>query len=385
MSENNNWSALPQLVADLDIIQKLDDEPNDVGGLTAAELKAKFDEAANTIKTYLNGTLLPAIQTAGEADEEDVGEEIANVQESITSIQDALAGKQNTLTFDAQPTYRSDNALTSGVIYEALGQKLSRDIPVRKGEGLNALVENTTGGIASGSSTGDYCHVEGYLTKATGDYSHSEGEQTEASGAAAHAEGCQTVANHRAQHVFGMYNELDPSGVATDAKGNYVEIVGNGTPSERSNARTLDWDGNEVLAGKLTLGAGPVNSMDAATKAYVDSQSGGGGVSSFNGRSGAVTPQSGDYTAAQVGADQAGAAADVQANLDTHDGNTIKHITAAERAAWNGKAPLASPSFTGAPVAPTPTLGDDSTKIATTAFVNAAVSAAIGTAIGGAY
>lgn len=48
-------------------------------------------------------------------------------------------------------------------------------------------------------------------------------------------------------------------------------------------------------------------SSDAAlanryTKAEVDAMIAGSGVSSFNGRSGAVTPQNGDYTAAQVGA-----------------------------------------------------------------------------------
>jgi len=37
----------------------------------------------------------------------------------------------------------------------------------------------------------------------------------------------------------------------------------------------------------------------------------------------------------------------------------------------NGKAPLASPAFTGTPTAPTPTVGDNSTKLATTAFVAA--------------
>lgn len=36
-------------------------------------------------------------------------------------------------------------------------------------------------------------------------------------------------------------------------------------------------------------------------------------------------------------------------------------------------APLASPAFTGTPTAPTPTAGDDSTKVATTAFVQGAV------------
>lgn len=71
----------------------------------------------------------------------------------------------------------------------------------------------------------------------------------------------------------------------------------------------------------------------------------GGGVSSFNGRSGAVAPQKGDYTAAMVGADAQGAAETVQGNLNTHAENTVKHITAAERTSWNGKSGKAD-SFT---------------------------------------
>ena len=55
-----------------------------------------------------------------------------------------------------------------------------------------------------------------------------------------------------------------------DSSNTYVEIVGNGNASTRSNARTLDWSGNETLAGKLTVGAGPTNNMDVATKQYVD-------------------------------------------------------------------------------------------------------------------
>ena len=74
-------------------------------------------------------------------------------------------------------------------------------------------------------------------------------------------------------HVFGTYN-FDPAHGATsgfNTKGTYVEIVGNGTAnSARHNARTLDWDGNEVLAGRLTLGAAPTANMHAATKKYVD-------------------------------------------------------------------------------------------------------------------
>jgi hypothetical protein len=47
-----------------------------------------------------------------------------------------------------------------------------------------------------------------------------------------------------------------------------------------------------------------------------------------------------------------------------------------------GAAPLASPTFTGDPKAPTPTAGDNDTSIATTAFVTAAVAAAGGGTVG---
>lgn len=54
-------TELTKLLADLSIISLLDDEPNDVGGLSSEEFKAKFDEAANTIKEYINETLLPEL------------------------------------------------------------------------------------------------------------------------------------------------------------------------------------------------------------------------------------------------------------------------------------------------------------------------------------
>lgn len=55
--------ALTQFEYDMAIISKLDDEPNDVGGLTAAELKAKFDEGGEAIKSFLNGTLLSELDS----------------------------------------------------------------------------------------------------------------------------------------------------------------------------------------------------------------------------------------------------------------------------------------------------------------------------------
>lgn len=49
--------ALTKLEENMDIIQQLDDEPNDVGGLTADQLKAQFDRAGNLVKAYINNTL----------------------------------------------------------------------------------------------------------------------------------------------------------------------------------------------------------------------------------------------------------------------------------------------------------------------------------------
>ena len=59
--------ALSKFTKDMGIIAKLEDEPNDVGGLTAAQLKAKFDEAGEAVKDYLNDTLLPELENPAAA------------------------------------------------------------------------------------------------------------------------------------------------------------------------------------------------------------------------------------------------------------------------------------------------------------------------------
>ncbi len=53
---------LTKFTGDLDIIAALDDEPNDVGGLTAAQLKAKFDQGAKTLAGYINDTLTEELE-----------------------------------------------------------------------------------------------------------------------------------------------------------------------------------------------------------------------------------------------------------------------------------------------------------------------------------
>lgn len=128
------------------------------------------------------------------------------------------------------------------------------------------------------TASGESSHAEGNRTKASGVYSHAEGMDTEAliagshaegwgttaSGDYSHTEGYFTKASSEAQHVQGKYN-------IEDKDNKYAHIVGNGTDDTvRSNAHTLDWEGNAWFAGKLTQEGTPTNDKDLITKKYFD-------------------------------------------------------------------------------------------------------------------
>lgn len=86
-------ASFTNLTTDLDVIQKLDDLPNAVGGLSAADLKAKFDEAANAIKDYINAVLLAQLQAEipGQAGANRIGISGIVGLTGTNNVQDALA------------------------------------------------------------------------------------------------------------------------------------------------------------------------------------------------------------------------------------------------------------------------------------------------------
>lgn len=95
------------------------------------------------------------------------------------------------------------------------------------------------------TASGDYSHAEGNETMSSGSASHAEGNGTMSSGSASHAEGYNTIASSENQHVQGKYNIEDTGGI-------YAHIVGNGNDNNnRSNAHTLDWNGNAWYAGQV--------------------------------------------------------------------------------------------------------------------------------------
>ena len=145
-------------------------------------------------------------------------------------------------------------------------------------------------------SGGSYAHAEGYYSLALEDYSHAEGFQNHAFADASHAECYMNTVQWGASHVSGYHNIIDINPNPTDPNynpntwtdnpkyviGTYNDyayddfqytafVIGNGTADNaRSNCFSVDFTGNVKASGKVTVGSDPTESMDVATKKYVD-------------------------------------------------------------------------------------------------------------------
>lgn len=114
-----------------------------------------------------------------------------------------------------------------------------------------------------GTAAGYASHTEGGGCHTNGVASHAEGIATTANGRCAHVEGTYTIASGKAQHVEGIAN-------IEDTEDKYIHIAGNGTlPTDRSNAYTLDWDGNGWFAGNVEATAIILrSSTEGSTKTF---------------------------------------------------------------------------------------------------------------------
>jgi len=195
-------------------------------------------------------------------------EEFDTEKWSLAKLANDVKNKVETTYVDEQLELKADkdNTYTKSEVDTALDSKMNKVNPTGTGSfSLNRKANTTIGdnSFAAGMNTtasgrtsyaegvlttasGQGSHSEGYHTTAEGNYSHAEGNDTTASGMFSHAEGYGTTASGRAQHVSGKYNIVDNNNA-------YAEIVGNGVDIiTHSNARTLDWQGNEMIAGDLT-------------------------------------------------------------------------------------------------------------------------------------
>ena len=111
-------------------------------------------------------------------------------------------------------------------------------------------------GCIEGSTSSNYIRASGKGSFCHGYISSYEGYDMYASGRGSHAEGSGTVANTLFSHVEGTLNIVDTKSDSA-SKGTYAHIVGNGTgPTSRSNAYTLDWQGNGTFSGTVSSSTG---------------------------------------------------------------------------------------------------------------------------------
>lgn len=250
---------------------------NDSGYLTS--------ETDPTVPAWAKQAQKPTYTAAevGATTQQDVSNMIADtVGDDVSNMKTGKADKADTVLDTTLSHGRKENTTvgTSSVAYgqavEASGTNSHAQGRLTKASGMDSHAEGH-GSVASGlgshaEGVGGYSGATLIGSIASGSGSHAEGAWTEASGYYAHSEGQGTIANHKSQHVAGEYNVADPSSSAVTSRGKYAEIVGNGTSNAaRSNARTLDWSGNETLTGTLTCSKSITIGSTTITEAQLQS------------------------------------------------------------------------------------------------------------------
>jgi Major tropism determinant N-terminal domain len=124
-------------------------------------------------------------------------------------------------------------------------------------------------------------------------------------------------------------------------------------------------------AAAESYAASEASAAQSAAETYATSAA---GTAQANAETYAASQASTAQTAAETYA--AAQASSAQTAAETYASGLVTTEAGRAETAEGLKASLASPSFTGTPTAPTPAGSDNSTKIATTAYVTTAISAA---------
>lgn len=177
---------------------------------------------------------------------------------SVKMGKNAISSGNYSLSFGYVDLPSNTTGGTWGIRSSGLGSlafgsnSTGNDFAYIKSDGEGSLAFGCIEGSRSSRSIstlgkGAFCH--GYV-------SFNLGYDMYASGYGSHAEGSGTRATTLFSHVEGTLNIEDPKG-SKQTKGTYAHIVGNGTEIlNRSNAYTLDWQGNGTFAGTVSSSTG---------------------------------------------------------------------------------------------------------------------------------
>ena len=220
------------------------------------ELDDTITEEIREIIEEVDGLTLEEVQEVipGEKQEVD-GAEVFNDYRN-----NEASGKYSTASGYATKA-TANYANSEGYFTEATGNMSKAEGYKTKAKGSSSHAEGSASEALNSAAhaegdqtkaTGYASHSEGGFTEAQAGYAHAEGYKTIAKGNNSHTEGRYTVASGRAQQVLGRWN-IEDTEIDEGGYGKYVQIIGNGNEEteERSNAYTLDWEGNGVYAGTV--------------------------------------------------------------------------------------------------------------------------------------
>ena len=140
------------------------------------------------------------------------------------------------------------------------------DLNIKNGSQSGSLRTVNSDSESALYTIGTNAFSEGFKTQATGLQSHAAGSNSIASGLNSYAGGQNTVAKGMNQTSIGKYNIIDQ-------ESKYALIIGNGENNlVRSNAMTIDWEGNIKISGNIENLGTPIEDNHLTTKAYVDNK-----------------------------------------------------------------------------------------------------------------
>lgn len=338
-----DMNIITNFLKDMDIIAALDDQPNDVGGLTAAELKAKFDEGGKAIQSYINDTLIPEVVGLDATEAERKAAETIRLQSEaarVTAEQGRVTAEEARVAADAERDH-AEYLRQSGETGRIQGENTRRTQEAGRAREELARVDAETARVQAETARADAeslrVTAEGGRKSAETARTSAEAQRVEVESARRKSEENRAVAENQRRIAEASRSQAETARAEAEAQrvDSTAGIVAQATEQAQAaaasaatavqSAETAVAGGEQAAASAQTAAADAATAKTAADAAQswavggtgtrpdedldnakywagVAHAAAGGGVVTFNGRTGPVMPQAGDYTADMVGA-----------------------------------------------------------------------------------
>lgn len=131
--------SFPRITDGLGTVSTLDDRPNDTSGLTASELKAKFDKDPETLKAYINDIFIPYLESTAAAAQLGISTITGLSAETVQAALEQIMDTMQNISQGAVPNSSITLAKLAADVLAILNgkQPLTADLPVLSGVSMD--------------------------------------------------------------------------------------------------------------------------------------------------------------------------------------------------------------------------------------------------------